>query len=232
MAALAWGQPAPAVDGTAGVSGTVVNGKGAGVAATVRLTGLGSARPFGTVQSGADGAFSFTGLAAGAYRICATPSGSQYVDSCLWTGGRPVRITTGKVVTGYKALVETAGTLQVQIADPVGVLTAVSAPGPAGTIGQGSMSAKTAAPSVLVGVTTDRGLFIGARISASAGNVKTHSVTVPVDREVSLTVTGVGVTVAASAAPSKNVIGTSIPATISSVSSNAPIAFTVKGASN
>jgi hypothetical protein len=214
---LAWGQAAS----TGGISGTVVNAKGTGLAAAVRVTSLGSSRQGAPIQSGADGSFTVTGLAAGLYRICATPSVPGYIESCLWRGGGPVNVTAGKTVAGRKVMVETAGTLLVQIEDPSGLLSQAAPSAANGTVAQ----------FLMVGVLTDNKLFVSAPVTASGSTERNHAVAVPVGRNVSLRLMTHGLAVSTTAAPDTDLSGTDIPVTVAPGQAS-PLVFSVRGAGN
>ena len=134
--------------GTGTISGTVVNGAGAGVSAIVQAVGIHSAARVAPVQSAADGSFVFPQLPSGTYRLCATAQTPGYVDSCLWANSPPVTLA-GQALTGQAITLENAGTLQVQINDPAGLLSATSTPG-SGAV----------ASHLMVGVMTDGRIFL------------------------------------------------------------------------
>jgi hypothetical protein len=207
-----------------GISGKVVTAKGIGLPAAVRVVRLGGAQQPTTVKSLADGTFSVTGLITGFYQICATPSVPGYVDSCLWRGTGPIKVPAGAAVTGQRVIIETAGTLQVQINDPAALLSIAAAPG-----APPLSSAGVVVPHVMVGVITDRKVFVSVPVISASTTGRSHAVAVPVDRKVSLRLVAHGLTVGTSAAPNVNVSGTDIPVVVASGQSNPPVVFTVNG---
>jgi len=219
----AWSQTAA----TGGFSGSVVNARGVGVAATVRVTTPGSSKQGAPSKTGSDGSFSITGLAAGIYPVCATPASTGYVDSCVWLSGSLVKVTAGKIAIGQKVFVETAGTLQVQINDPAGLLSGTSST-VASTVASAAAPAGVATH-LMVGVVTDSKLFLSAPILSTGATGRTHALAVPVDRNVSLRLVAHGLTVATATAPNVDLSGTAVPVKVASGQPNTPLVFTVKG---
>jgi len=207
------------VNSTGAIIGRVANIKGVPVPSTIHLRTMGSAKAIATVKSGGNGSFSFSGLSAGFYQVCATPSIPGYVDSCLWRSGGPVRVTPGKTVNMHNFVVETAGTLNVQINDPSGALSPASSKTAPGTV----------APHLIIGVVTDRKLFLSVPIAKSSSTGRTHAIAVPVDRNVALRLAGNGITVATAAAPNTNLNGKDLQVKVSSTQTNAPVVLTVQG---
>jgi hypothetical protein len=203
---------------TGSIIGQVVNAKGVTVPSTVQLRTTGSAKVLATVKSTGNG-FSFSGLAAGFYEVCATPSTPGYVDSCLWGRRGPVRVTAGQTVNLHNFVLETAGTLNVQVNDPSGTLPAASSKAAPGTL----------APHLLIGVVTDHKLFISMPVTTSNSTGRNHALAVPVDRNVALRLVGQGITVATAAAPGTNLAGKDLQVKVSSTQANAPVVLTVQG---
>jgi hypothetical protein len=95
----------------ASLSGRVVAEDGHAVHATVTLSIAGPRgypSPPRRVITGANGAFSFTKLAAGKYALCAqvaatetAPANSPYIDTCDWGSAQaPVIVAAGQQVAG------------------------------------------------------------------------------------------------------------------------------------
>jgi len=208
---------------TGGVAGTVADSNGNGLQATVRAVRFGSKQSF-QVKSGANGTFNIAGLSAGEYELCATPSSTGYADSCLWGIDPTVQVTAGSITTGQSLVLEAAGTLQIQLTDSGGILsqTAAAAAPAAGTV----------KAHLMVGVLTDKKLFVTAPVTATSATGRNHAITVPTGRNVSLRLVAHGMTVAASAVPGTNVSGADISVTVASGKASPPLVFVVKGGAN
>lgn len=116
--AAGWTQSA-----TGGISGVVTDSSNTPLAATVKIAGFGYVPGLPVpVVTGADGRFSFSELPPGTYRLCATAATGGYVDGCLWHPG-PVRVVSGTNLAGRRIVLETAGTLNVHILDPSGLMS-------------------------------------------------------------------------------------------------------------
>ena len=225
MALITWlaSGPMPAQSAATGsISGTVVNGTGAGVFAVVQAIGIHAAAPIAPVQSAPDGSFVFPQLPPGTYRLCATAQTPGYIDSCLWANSIPVTLA-GQTLTGQTITLENAGTLQVQINDPGGLLSATTA--------SGQPLPGTVASHLMVGVMTDGRLFLSIPITGNSNTGRTHEIAVPVDRSVSVRLVAHGFSVSTASAPATNVSGVDLPVTIASGQTNAPLVFAVAGAS-
>ena len=76
---------------------------------------------YGTVQAGADGTFSITGLPTDQYEICAGGPLPIHVSSCQWnTSGHDVAVAAGQNVTGLRLTVSRGALLDIAIVDATG----------------------------------------------------------------------------------------------------------------
>lgn len=98
---------------TASISGTLKTQDGKSVTSVVRLRS--KSNPYAapaSVTPPAGGAFTFAGLAAGVYEVCANVLDDYYVDPCLWSNaGLPVTVQAGQAVTGLTLTLKKASTL-------------------------------------------------------------------------------------------------------------------------
>ena len=128
--------------GTGSISGHVLSEEVRALRASLTLSfaaARGYPAPPRRVFTGANGAFTFSKLAAGKYVLCAqvaasevAPANSPYVDTCVWGSGQaPITLTAGKQVGGIVFTAPKGTWLQVRVADPDHVLPQASAKGPA-----------------------------------------------------------------------------------------------------
>ena len=113
-----------------GLTGRVTDDGGRGLPGVV-VTALATvagpiAPPPPTVVSGANGAFSFSGLAVGPYRLCLRAQAAYLLDPCEWGGkGVPAAaIPSGANAAANTVKLARGHLVHVQFADPGGLLTA------------------------------------------------------------------------------------------------------------
>jgi hypothetical protein len=121
---------------TAALQGTVVDSAtkkpiaGAFVSATSVATPLAPSTSRSTVQSAADGSFSFSQLQAGSYQLCVQPSTEGHLDPCVWSPPPPVvTLVAGRSISGYVLGVAPGSIVKIHIADPQGLLWQKNAAG-------------------------------------------------------------------------------------------------------
>ena len=127
---------------TASLSGRVLAEDGHAIRATVTLSFAaprGYPAPPRRVLTGSNGAFTFSRLAAGTYRLCAqvatsepAPANSPYVDTCAW-GSAQSAITpaAGQQVTGVVFTAPKGAWLNIRVSDPDRTLPQAAVKGPA-----------------------------------------------------------------------------------------------------
>jgi hypothetical protein len=128
---------------SASLSGRVLSEEGRSLRATVTLN-LSAARGYPSpprrVRTDATGAFSFSRLPAGTYKLCAqvaaveaAPANSPYIDTCDWPPSQPpVTVGVGQQVAGIVFTAPKGAWLKLHVADPDHALppTAANAPPP------------------------------------------------------------------------------------------------------
>jgi hypothetical protein len=172
-----------------------------------------------TVQSGADGAFSFPGLAAGEYQICASIANNAYLNPCTWAPISPTaEVTAGQSTTGFKLIMRKGATLTVKINDPELALTSAAVAGKVG-------------PHVILGVFTPRGMYLPLAISSKDALGTSHSVSIPMDQDVPLHLVGKDLDVTDSSGTKVNLNGATVAVKLPSATPQkfvqAPVVFTV-----
>ncbi|HPT26874.1 MAG TPA: carboxypeptidase-like regulatory domain-containing protein [Bryobacteraceae bacterium] len=106
--------------GSAGISGTVVDGKTLKPvpAALVIASRAGAPSFTRNTKSGADGAYQIQGLTPGNYLVCVQASGDQYLNPCEWNGSPSgITLISGQAATGIKIAITPASALNVQVDD-------------------------------------------------------------------------------------------------------------------
>ena len=127
---------------TASLSGRILSEEGRTVRATVTLsfaTARGYPAPPWRVLTDAYGAFTFSRLPAGSYKLCAqvaasesAPANSPYFDTCVWPSGQtPITLTAGQQAAGVVFTAPKGAWLTLHVADPDHVPPAIAAKGPA-----------------------------------------------------------------------------------------------------
>jgi hypothetical protein len=180
LAVLACMSSGLAQNGTGKISGIVIGSDGKLLTAVITVSGVGTGGSGVGVraQSAVDGSFTLAGLTAGSYQLCAMVSDGAYLDPCDWSSpGFPLQLTNGQVVTGRRVIMEKASTLHVRINDLAGVLDT----GPQG--GKDS-------PHVLVGIFTNRHLFVALSVANKDKGGKDLEGAIPFDRSVPLHLVG------------------------------------------
>ena len=210
------------------LSGTVAGIDGKPVSATVIANRIGAPPGTARVDSAADGSFTLPALPAGTYSLCVADNNSGYLDPCVWSLAVPqAAIPAGKAVTGFKIALEKGVPLQVRLNDPAKVLGAT--PGP-----------NTTVPHLLIGVFSDRHLFVPAGLVSQDAAGRNHEAQIPFDRPVVLHLKGKFVSVSDAKGAAVDVVaGTSFsvqhpsgapgaaPAPASTAIVAAPLTFTV-----
>jgi len=136
-----------------------------------------------TVSTAPNGAFSFAGLPAGTYVVCASVPGGGYVDPCLFDAALPeVTVGPGQTARSF-LLVKKASTLKVHITDTAQLTAPI-------TIGK-------PAPSnyLVMGVFAPGGRFHPVIQTAANASGSDHIVTVPLDQPFSFHIRPVGLSV-------------------------------------
>lgn len=162
---------------SASISGVLRTGEGISVVAFVRL-GRTSPTPMSPVHVATDaktGAFSFSGLTAGTYELCATVIGGGYVDPCLWENtGLIVKVAGGQTVADVAFTVKQASMLRVRINDP------------------GKLVKNTPDASVLLGVMASGGRFHPLVRRTTDGTGYDYELSVPFDKPFQFIVKPIG----------------------------------------
>jgi hypothetical protein len=126
-----------------------------------------------SATTSAAGAFDFTGLTAGTYRICVQTT-SGFLDPCYWqVQGPTVTITSGQSSTGNTIKLTAGSVLAVRLNDPLGVLSGTTT---------------TAPPPVALTVTNTLGFPVPLTMTSKDATGSNHQVTIPFDAAISLQV--------------------------------------------
>lgn len=128
-------------------------------------------------MANASGAFTVTGLPAGSYRVCVQASAEDFLNPCQ-SSDEPatVEVSAGQRVSGLELRLRRGKRIDVRIDDPQGALAAGENP--------------TVNAQVVVGVFGPNGIFQPARVTSSDASGRTHSVVVPLDTDLKLSVSG------------------------------------------
>lgn len=163
---------------TGGISGKLTDDSGAAAAnATVSATLQGTAShgtfsPTLSVKTGSDGKFSLTGLAAGAYRLCAQNASGGLLDPCLWTANPTmVTVATGENAGGVSLVAMRGVKINVQVNDA-----------------QGLLSGSGAVDDILIGIkgASAGSPFLAASLVSKSNGGKTVSLVVPPGKAVNV----------------------------------------------
>ena len=161
---------------TVALQGTVVDANtntpiaGAFVSATQVATLVTPSPQRVTVQSAADGSFSFAQLAAGSYQVCVLPSTEGHLDPCVWSAPPVVTLVAGHSTTGYVLKTMPGSIVKIHIADPQGLLRQKNAAG--------------YLPDLEMGVRTPQTDLHTARLAGVSSAGSDYQTTVPFDSTV------------------------------------------------
>jgi hypothetical protein len=197
------------------ISGTLAGDNGAPLAAVITVNGVPPLRSSGSAKSSSNGAFTISSLPPGTYHICAEVGNGGYLDPCAWEPiPIAVQIATGQSITGYHLVAKRGVPLQVRINDAAGILTSVV-----------PVLGGKAPPSLLIGVFSARNIFQPLVTTSADVSGMNKQITVPQNTPVRLHVSGQGMQIA-------NGLGAVLSATgtISTVTANGTITFTVSAA--
>jgi hypothetical protein len=164
-----------------------------------------------------DGSFALDTLPAGTYTLCAQAQAALHIDPCHWSETPPkVTLTAGQNVTGYNFSLVKGQALQVRLDDQGGLLASA-----AGAFGN---------PHVLMGVLTSKGQFYPVGLSSIDSGGRNHSLVVPVNTTLRLTVSSQTVKLTDSAGTALNPAGHVVPFRIDSGDTNPqPYLFHIVG---
>ena len=119
---------------TGGIGGKLVDDSGTIVAlSTVTASlqgtsGSGSFPPTYTVKTSTDGTFTFSGLGAGTYRLCAQKPSASLLDPCLWRSQPTmVSVSAGAQAGPVSLSIQRGVLINVQVNDPQGLIAAKGA---------------------------------------------------------------------------------------------------------
>jgi len=140
----------------------------------------------GTVKVDGNGRFSINML-AGQYYLCATVDHPSYVDGCQWSPESLVPVSAGQRVVGVALRLPAGRRLRVHMADPGRVLPVSAPAGPSGLFGGPVM--------VKVRAVGDLGIHLAAMTSTTP-NEHDYEVTVPIGRDLNVTVSANNATIA------------------------------------
>ena len=163
---------------TASISGILKTEDGKFVTATVRLRSKTFPALHSSIAVSASGAFTLTGLPAGAHELCASVPSDPYIDPCEWTSaGFPISLQAGQALTGVTFTVKKASAVRVHINDSGKLLT---------------NSTKAA---LFMGVLAPSGRFFPAVLKNSGSTGNDYQLQVPFDTPFYLSVLPVGLSV-------------------------------------
>jgi len=122
-----------------------------------------------------DGTFTIKGTPPGSYRICVQPQKDPLLSTCDW-GLSPTLVTVNSsTVTSVPIIqLQKGAPIQVQIVDPLKLVTAVAGKVP----GNG----------ILVGLWMPSGLFLPMPLQSSTAVGRTHQIAVPLGARVNVSV--------------------------------------------
>lgn len=165
----------------------------------------------------ADGSFALDQLPAGTYTLCAQAAAALQIDPCHWSGTPPkITLNAGQNVTGYNFNLVKGQALQVRL-DDKGALIASAA----GAFGN---------PHVLVGILTAEGQFYPVTLTGVDSAGRDHSIVVPVNTTLRLTVASQSLKLTDSTGTALNPAGHVVPFRIDSeVSNPQPYLFHIVG---
>jgi hypothetical protein len=126
-----------------------------------------------TAVTAADGAFRLGGLPAGKYKVCVQVPAGSLLDPCQWSDTPPsLTLSAGQDITGFKVALARGTVVTVRVNDAQKLLQ--------------TNEGKTPGSRLLIGVWTDKGLFYEARVAATDANGRDHQITVPNNRQLTL----------------------------------------------
>lgn len=122
-----------------------------------------------------DGTFAFSGLAPGSYHLCASHRGTNWLDSCEWSGPAPaIKLAKDQIVRDFPVLMKKGTALKIRLNDSTGSLS--------------QNEKKTPGAHVLIGIVTARGSFLPLDISADDARGHDYVALVPEGAEVEVVV--------------------------------------------
>lgn len=140
------------------------------------VTALGTSTvPWTNARSatGKDGAFTFSGLLPGDYRLCAQVLAGGYLNPCQWSlVPTTVTIAAGKSVAGFRFALEPGSILKVRVNDPLKL------------IGTGQTL------DILMGAYAAHGLFESVLLRGTDSGGRDLDVTIPFDMAVNFSIRG------------------------------------------
>jgi hypothetical protein len=165
-----------------------------------------------SVQTGPSGSFSFSGLEAGTYELCASVADGGYVDPCLWeASGVLVTLASGQAATGVTITGKKGSTFRVKVKDA------------------GNNVKRTPDSALMIGVIAPGGRYYPLVLRETNGADKKYEITVPFDTQFYFTMTPLGLNLT----DSRNSAVTSLQGVAFQHQKNGPapedLAFTVTG---
>ena len=180
LAGLAFAQPAQTKIGAI-VMGKVQTEQGApaaGVWVTLVRDAIDPKSPPPPFTTGApvwpDGSFVLTGLEPGAYHLCAGLPQSTWLNTCQWsTKPTAVKLVAEQIVEGVAMTIRKGVILPIRVEDPAQHI---------------SKNTGKAGAHILIGITTDSGMFQPARIAATDAKGQDQEILVPAGTPVNVKV--------------------------------------------
>jgi len=203
---------------TGEIKGTVTTSTGTAVPqAFIVATHSGATH---NTRSGSDGSFTFSGLAAGTYRVCVQALEGSLLDPCQWSSAPIATVTAGQTVSVGTIQVVGGQRLYVNLLDDVGALSANAGPG------------KTPGAHILIGVWAG-GLFHPLRLRSQNSGGWNLDLVVPVNTALNLTVSSTDFALTDSQGNKVNPsAGASVAVQAVSGTNPAPYVFHVTGFTN
>jgi hypothetical protein len=128
-----------------------------------------------TVQSAADGSFSFHNLPAGAYYLCVQPVTDGFLDPCAWSAAPPsITLAAGQTSAGNTVRLMSGSVLKVHLDDPGQFMTQKTTAGFAPLLSLGVYDTRT----------TLQPMHLSARTVTSAD----YQVTIPLDTRLTFSI--------------------------------------------
>ena len=163
------------------VSGTIVDPKGKSVDSAVVTANLApvsgaagpNARNLRAITS-KSGAFSFANMLPGTYRVCVQAPGTDLLDPCRWRIPVMIKVTAGQNVTGFRIALEQGVPLSIRIDDAAQLLD--------------KNEGKTKGAHLSVGVWPGSKLFQAVPISGKDNKGRDHTVYVPKNEPIKVSV--------------------------------------------
>ena len=162
---------------TSSVSGIIVDPKGKTVDSAVVTAGLATFDPAVRnlhVLTGKGGTFSFAKLPAGTYRLCIQAPGTDLLDPCRWRIPIMVKVDGKTDVSNMRIALEQGVPLKIRIDDAGQLLE--------------KNEGKTKGTHLLVGVWTGSKFFQTAPITGKDNKGRDHTIYVPKDEQVKVSV--------------------------------------------